>query len=206
MNNAKTSTEDRRIRKTKTALKHHLFLLLEEKPITSITVSDLVLATDINRSTFYRYYRDIPDMLHHLEAEILYELKQIFEDNIPMKSHQNRRASYSLELYQNICEHVKEHTDFYYAIIGNRGDIGFLSEIEDLMISYVRTTVWSFYDKSSYLEKYSYAFFSSACINLLKQWVIHGFQETSLEFADILYQFDINITGIFTNTPDECNI
>ena len=47
---------DRRILKTKRALRESLLYLLKEQPIQKISVSRLCEKSDINRSTFYTYY------------------------------------------------------------------------------------------------------------------------------------------------------
>ena len=47
--------KDRRIRKSKEALKNSLIELMKEKPVNNITVKELVLTADLNRSTFYNY-------------------------------------------------------------------------------------------------------------------------------------------------------
>lgn len=62
--------EDRRVRKTKKALRQSLFKLLEEKPISQITVTELASAADVNRSTFYIYYSDVNDMMDKMQEEI----------------------------------------------------------------------------------------------------------------------------------------
>lgn len=62
--------EDRRIRKTKKALRQSLFKLLEEKNINQITVTELAADADINRSTFYIYYDDVYDMMDKIQEEI----------------------------------------------------------------------------------------------------------------------------------------
>ena len=45
--------EDRRVRKTKKSLRDSLFVLLQEKNISQITVTELTRLADVNRSTFY---------------------------------------------------------------------------------------------------------------------------------------------------------
>ncbi len=65
--------EDRRIRKTKKMLRESLFSLLEKKNINSITVTELTKIADVNRSTFYLYYKDVLDMMDKIQNEI-YEL------------------------------------------------------------------------------------------------------------------------------------
>ena len=59
---AERRSEDRRVKRTKKALRDCLFQLLDEKSADEITVKELTSAADINRSTFYFYYKDIDDI------------------------------------------------------------------------------------------------------------------------------------------------
>ena len=61
---------DRRVKRTKKLLRECLFSLLEDKPASEITVRDLTEKADINRSTFYFYYKDLNDMIIHIQDEI----------------------------------------------------------------------------------------------------------------------------------------
>ena len=85
-NNIMDTKKDRRIRKSKEALKNSLIELMKEKPVNNITVKELVLTADLNRSTFYNYYCDIPDMLQKLEMELYNELLEIFKAHIERHS------------------------------------------------------------------------------------------------------------------------
>ena len=51
--------EDRRVRRTKKLLTHGLIQLMKEKQVQDITVRELADLVDVNRGTFYLYYRDI---------------------------------------------------------------------------------------------------------------------------------------------------
>lgn len=55
--------QDRRIQKTRQALRQALSQMIEEKPYTEITVRDLVERADIARSSFYVHFRDKDDLL-----------------------------------------------------------------------------------------------------------------------------------------------
>ena len=66
----KEEKKDRRIRYTKAALRQSLLELLEEKPLSGISVKAICERADINRSTFYDHYTDQYDLLHQLEQEI----------------------------------------------------------------------------------------------------------------------------------------
>lgn len=43
--------------------------LLEEKPLTKITVKEIVERCGVNRNTFYYHFQDIPDLLERLAKE-----------------------------------------------------------------------------------------------------------------------------------------
>jgi len=70
--------EDRRIKRTKKLLRDSLLRLLEEKPITKISVKELTEMADVNRSTFYFYYKDVVDMVENIQDEIF----EVFEQEV----------------------------------------------------------------------------------------------------------------------------
>ena len=50
--------EDRRVRKTRSAIKSSFIELLNEKELEKITIQDIADRADINRGTFYLHYED----------------------------------------------------------------------------------------------------------------------------------------------------
>lgn len=71
-------TEDRRVKRTKKTLRECLFKLIDEKGIEDISVKELTQAADVNRSTFYFYYKDINDMILQIQDEIY----AVFEEEV----------------------------------------------------------------------------------------------------------------------------
>ena len=69
--------EDRRVRKTKKALREGLAELLLEKNIQNITVRELTDKADVHRSTFYANFKDIYDLYEHLEDVVIEDLSNI---------------------------------------------------------------------------------------------------------------------------------
>lgn len=65
---------DRRVLKTKKALKSALLGLLREKDLNSISIRDLSDAADVHRGTFYSHYQDIFALYEEIENDILNEL------------------------------------------------------------------------------------------------------------------------------------
>ncbi len=74
---------DRRQIKTQAQIKQVFIQLLAQQPLDKITVAQLADTADINRGTFYRYYRDMYDLHDHLVASLISDITQIFSQNYP---------------------------------------------------------------------------------------------------------------------------
>ena len=54
------------MKRTKDMIADAFSALLDEKPISKITVKDIVDRCEINRNTFYYHFQDIPDLCEHI--------------------------------------------------------------------------------------------------------------------------------------------
>ena len=54
---------------TKKLIKDTFITLLEERPLSQITVKDIVSACGINRNSFYYHYNDLPDLIESIVME-----------------------------------------------------------------------------------------------------------------------------------------
>lgn len=62
--------ENQRTRLTKRLLREGLLELLKEKPVEYITVKELCELAELNRSTFYAYYNDVPALYQEMGSEL----------------------------------------------------------------------------------------------------------------------------------------
>ena len=62
--------ENQRTRLTKRLLRENLLELLKEKPVEYITVKELCELAELNRSTFYAYYNDVPALYREMGGEL----------------------------------------------------------------------------------------------------------------------------------------
>ena len=62
--------ENQRTRLTKRLLRENLLELLKEKPVEYITVKELCEYAELNRSTFYAYYTDVPALYTTAPTEV----------------------------------------------------------------------------------------------------------------------------------------
>ena len=71
---------------TRQIILHTLTELMNEKPLSKITVKDIVERCGVNRNTFYYHFRDIPDAV---EAMVKGELNDILK----IRKYRNQSAT-----------------------------------------------------------------------------------------------------------------
>lgn len=74
----KLSNLDRRTRYTLRVIRAAMFELMESKPLEKITVTDICQLADINRGTFYKYYRDVYDLFEKTGNDFIEEIHALF--------------------------------------------------------------------------------------------------------------------------------
>jgi AcrR family transcriptional regulator len=65
---------DRRVYRSKQALKASLLEWMSRKPFESITITDIVKLADVNRSTFYKHYVYREDLLNEILKDVMADL------------------------------------------------------------------------------------------------------------------------------------
>ncbi len=71
---------DKRVIRTKNAIRKAFNELVQDKDISAISVSELVKKASITRSTFYMYYSSVLDVRDEIEQEIFVNLDRIMSD------------------------------------------------------------------------------------------------------------------------------
>lgn len=72
--------ENQRTRLTRRLLRESLLDLLREKPVEYITVKELCERAELNRSTFYAYYTDVPALYQEMGGELASALLEHIRD------------------------------------------------------------------------------------------------------------------------------
>jgi AcrR family transcriptional regulator len=71
--------EDKRVRRTKKAVREALLRLMQAKPVARVTAAELCREADVNRNTFYAHYSTPEDVLAEIEGEFLTGLVDMLE-------------------------------------------------------------------------------------------------------------------------------
>lgn len=177
--------KDRRVRKSKEALKNSLIELMREKSVNNITVKELVTRADLNRSTFYNYYSDIPDMLSKLEDELYNEFLYTLEAHIPKKEKVVDVSKGGHKFIEDMCSVIKNNYEFCRCIFSKNGDLNFLFKLEEMIENNLKNQLREIFDGKIDHLTYVYSFFKSGYIGILKSWMEDGCVESSEEIAHL---------------------
>ena len=189
--------KDRRVRKSKEALKNSLIELMREKPVNNITVKELVTRADLNRSTFYNYYSDIPDILSKLEDELYNEFLYTLEAHIPKKEKVVDVSKDAHKFIEDMCSVIKNNYEFCKCIFSKNGDLNFLFKLEEMIENNLKNQLREIFDGKIDHLTYVYSFFKSGYIGILKEWMKGGCVESSEEIANITYDLIKSIIDTF---------
>jgi AcrR family transcriptional regulator len=181
---------DRRIIRTKRALRRALIELIEERGYDGFTVNDLCKRADINRGTFYNHYRDKDDLLNSLETEFFEKLGDYQErmgDLSLVTLGKYMLTKQPLPLLVDLFTYLREQGGFLHAVIGKGGDASFSGRLCDAVCTnFIQCILHERYRNSDDpFVGYYVAFFSNAYLGVITRWIETGMQESPEKMARI---------------------
>ena len=169
---------DRRIQYTKKVVKESFLTLLEEKPVSEITVTELCQKADINRGTFYTHYLDIFNLYETIIDELLQSIVSELECMEEDICH---------EPVYNVLEIIYKDKDLFFTIVKWEDNDSLL---ERLFVIFHKsfTDMISKSFKVEYLKyvDYCYQFIVGGSIAVLTNWITNGYKADKKEVADCL--------------------
>ena len=173
-------TEDRRVKRTKKALRDCLFELLEEKTVDEITVKELTALADINRSTFYFYYKDIDDMMIQIQEEIY----SVFERDVIRPAAQFNTKEDFVNYLVRFLTFCKEREKICKVLMSNDPKNNLTRRIKSALLMCIpdTTKVFAEDDPRRYLTDYAVSGFWQLIIT----WMFDGMKIPPNEMATFL--------------------
>ncbi len=177
---------DRRVKRTKKALKNALLSLLEKKPINEISVTELTTLADVNRATFYFYYTDLLDMLQQIQNEAYQSFQNILsESNTSITTIEG-----FTEYAENLLNYCKEHEALVKFIIKNDTNNQLYKKIQVLMLHNIPNSKDTFDVNNP--ARYSTNFVLNAMVGIIIDWMDEGMKIPPHELAEFCAHTYIN--------------
>ena len=175
--------EDRRVRKTKKALREGLAQLLNEKNLQHITVRELTDNVDIHRSTFYANFSDIYDLYSHLEDTIVNEISDIVSVDLVFKP---------TIFYRCLLEYISNNRQISRLFFSGAINSAFFDRIADLCKEACMDCWRDEYDLKGNSEELEYyvQFCIMGALGVIGLWVSRDFDCPIEKLVDMLVRID----------------
>lgn len=185
---ASATSTDRRIARSKRALRSALIELIEERGLDDVSVNDLCARADLNRGTFYNHFHDKDDLVTTLEDEVISDLERIQEqmkDLTVMDLVRYRMRKQPLPFLVDLFDYLREQGDFLHAITGPGGDIRFAPRLRDSVCANLIQTILHerYRTNPTPFVQYYVAFYATAYLGVIEHWIETGMQESSEDMA-----------------------
>ena len=173
--------EDRRVRRTRKILTQALTELLQQKQVNEITVKELTDLADMNRGTFYLYYKDIYDMLEKIQDEMFEKLNTIFALREDEKVTEQTKP-----ILLDLFRFIEENQEMCRVLLSPNGDMNFLHRLNEVM----REKCLHLYQSAGPNGTeddfdYHYSFIVFGCAGIIRSWVNRGCPESAEEMAEL---------------------
>lgn len=177
---------DRRVKRTKKALRDALLSLLEEKSINQISVTELTTLADVNRATFYFYYTDLIDMLQQIQNESYQYFEEIISESPPSINTIEGFTEYA----ENIFNFCKEHETLVRFIVNNDTNNQLYKQIQVLMLNNIPNSKEIFDEKNP--ARYSTNFILNAMVGIMIDWMDEGMTISPHDLAEFCAHIYLN--------------
>ncbi|RPK65503.1 DNA-binding transcriptional repressor FabR [Streptomyces sp. ADI96-15] len=109
--------EDRRIRRTRKALRDALVELALDRGFTALSVEDITQRADVGRATFYSHFRDKDELFARVTADLLAELDVRLRPAV-----QDSAVGFTGKPLLEMLRHAHDERDLYRIVLRGEGD------------------------------------------------------------------------------------
>lgn len=180
---------DRRVRKTKKALRESLFLLMKQKNIRDISVQELSDHADINRATFYLHYKDIYDLQQQIEDEIIQEINAILDVHMPSCDLTN-----PTQLFVTLLQYINENAVLCATLLSDSGNHSFLNKLCTIVEKRCLNTWLPLSTSEENIDALPYfsSFIVYGYVSIISKWVTSGMQLPPEKLAAMMEEIGAN--------------
>lgn len=172
---------DVRIGKTFKKLEKAMCTLLKENELGEVSISMLCKEAGINRSTFYSYFKSVPELLHYLQKKYIEELTH------QMSRYWGYRHDILL-FYQDILTYIEKNKEIFYCLYSSDTN-GFIDQTIASAVTQKKLPNFN-YPKISQEDLNYVRIFTSYGINgIIKHWLMGNCKEPSEYIANLMYTY-----------------
>ncbi len=187
---------DKRVQRSRAAIKTKFIELLYKKPFAQITISEIARETNYNRGTFYANFHSMDELLKEVIDETLHEM--IEQIGIPYQAYEQ---VYLRELpieEITLFNYFKEHASLYQLLLSDHIRVDFRYQ----MAQAIEQLFLDEYDyvlpkDSSVDAKWLYIYRANGIAGLIIRWIEEDFPHTPTYMAEQIVELMVVSTESF---------
>lgn len=163
---------DARVRYTKMMIRKSFIQLLNEKPLHKIKLKEICELAGINRSTYYKYYKDTYDWAEQFELECL-KWANIYMERI------DQNGVYPTLI--DMLNAIKRNADLFTALFASQNSYSIPNKALDLYIQKYKASLYP--DNFSTEANWNSTFVVYGLMGIVQTWINDGMQTSVEELA-----------------------
>lgn len=166
---------DVRVRYTRKVIKDALITLLREKPLRSITVREICELAGVNRTTFYKHFRDIYDVFEQVEEDAAQGLTDFIDQ------HSGRNSQ---DLLLLILQTIRDHREEFAPMLQREENQDLLRRMAMAAYRKLRERAAADGDAGRFpASALHFGYYAGGIGGVLGYWVGNGMKESPEEIA-----------------------
>lgn len=192
---------DRRVIKTKRAIRNAFAKLLCEKDIDKITIKDIADTADINRKTFYNYYSGVYQIIDEIENEVIENLEGSIKD---LEAEEYLKNPY--KIFDKITEAISSDLEFYENLLKMNTNVSLFQKIVDLIKDHIKEAFSSRVDVDRERFNVLIEYTISGMIAAYKGWFRSDKKLSLQEISDVMARLWYDGIRVFMKdyAPESC--
>lgn len=192
---------NRKIQYTKRTICDALVSLLKEKPLEKISVTEVCRRADVNRSSFYKHYLDIYDLMDKLEDVEYEKIYQATLKDIQLSPDMKDTPS---RLRQQALTAIRNNPEFYRLILAGPNN-RFLTRLTKDTYTFLSDEYVPMADREAlfpmdlrpFEKECAIQYLLHGSISVMQLWLENGCKETVDEIDQVLSKLNRSVVRIF---------
>lgn len=156
---------DRRVIKTKKAIKTAFTQLLTEKNINDITISDIAALADVNRKTFYNYYAGIYEVVDEIENDIVSSF-----DAMLTELDFTNNASRPYMVFKKLTAIINIDSEFFGYLMSMNTNVSLSTKIVDMLKAKTKAILQKYMDVEEHKLDLMLEFMVTGVVAVYRRW------------------------------------
>lgn len=179
--------QDRRIIKSKKAIKKAFMSILATKDINDITIKNIADLADVDRKTVYNYYNGTYEILNEIENEMVSTINDAVE-SLDLEGNLDQQIS----IFKKITDVINDNFEFYSILMKLNYDSQLIKKLISLFSEYAKKILNKFKLPNGVNVEYASTFIASGVLNTYYKWFN---SDRSISLDDLSNQLYILVTN-----------